>query len=57
MNVTWSQDHKVISFNLDPDEAELIRKIMGKQSLNMLKEYKLTEDEIMLFDSILYSFD
>ena len=57
MNVTWTQDHKIVSFDLDLKEADLVRKIMGAQSLNDLKRYKLTEDEIMLFDSILYSFD
>ena len=57
MNVTWTQDYKIVSFDLDLKEADLVRKIMGAQSLNDLKRYKLTEDEIMLFDSILYSFD
>ena len=57
MNTTWDQNQKIISFNLDPKEADLIFKIMGKLSNRMLKDWDLSDNEIELFDQLYCSFD
>lgn len=57
MNITWNEDQKIVSFNLDPHEADLVHRLMQKQSLNDLKKYGFSASEIERFYNLMHSFD
>ena len=57
MYFTWTQDNKIVWFNLDPREADLVHRVMQKQSVDDLKRYGFSASEIERFYNLMREFD
>jgi hypothetical protein len=55
MNITWSQQHEVVSYNLTPEEARVIRKILGEMTYGDQQDYGLNRDETDIVDGLYLS--